>query len=99
MKIYRVEFARDSDLYPQVRSFEATSAGHAQKKCLREYPGSRILKMWQEARLGEGGRCYGSITNEPVSAARVEPLPAVKTEERTFPFFDQCRGESTPRTV
>jgi hypothetical protein len=83
---YRVEFAYNDELIQQIRKFQAANVGHAQKKCLKEYPGAHVIKIWREGLYGEGITVY-----QPVSTAKVEPLP-VKTEETTFAFFDECFG-------
>jgi hypothetical protein len=84
---YSVEFAYNDELKPQIRKFQAANAGHAQKKCLKDYPGAHVIEIWREGLYGEGITVY-----QPVSTAKVEPLPAIKTEETTFPFFDECFG-------
>jgi hypothetical protein len=91
MRAYFIRFAYDGDLPSQIERFEATSAGHAQKKCRRKYPGCEILKTLCEARLRQGSRySFGFVSYPTVSTARVEPLPTIKAEETTFAFFSEC---------
>jgi hypothetical protein len=93
MRVYHIGFTYDSDLASQVQRFEATSAGHAQEKCRRKYPGCKILETWCDARLNEGSRgSFGLVSYPTVSTSKVNPLPAIKTEETTFSFFDQCES-------
>jgi hypothetical protein len=89
---YSVQFDYGNGLEPQIRKYQAANVGHAQKKCLREYPGTRVIEIQREGLYGEGLTVY-----QPASTARVEPLPAVKTEEQTFAFFDECKEERPRR--
>lgn len=99
MKLFHLQFQYDGNLNTQERTIEATSAGHAQEKCRREYPGCKILDVWQNARWGTSGRCYGRTHYEVVSPIKPEPLPAVKAEETHFPFWDGCLGKRPILTV
>jgi hypothetical protein len=83
---YSVEFAYN-DEKPQIGKFQAANVGHAQEKCFKDYPGAHVIEVWREGLYGQGITVY-----PPVSMAKVEPLPAVKTEEMAFAFFDECFG-------
>jgi hypothetical protein len=89
MKTYRIEFTYDGEGEAQVQSYKATSPGHAFEKCLREFPGAKLLEGWNE---GGRGSEYGCVTYPPPSTARIVAEPAPKTEETTFPFYDDCLG-------
>jgi hypothetical protein len=89
--IYHIEFAADGETAElRHETVRARSPGQAQFFFHQRFPGYRILKQWTEARAG--GACLGTINYEPVSTTRIEPLPEIKTEEQTFPFFDECRS-------
>jgi hypothetical protein len=91
MKIYHVQFTYDGGLNPQERTYKAGSPATAQERCQREFPGAKVIEIWTEARLASG-TSLGCLTYQPVSTARVEPLPMVKPEETTFAFFSECLG-------
>ena len=91
MKTYHIKFSYDGEgeLEPQVRRYKATDPGHAFEKCLREFPGAKLLEGWNE---GGRGSEYGCITYAPPSTVRTAAEPRPKAEETRFPFYDECLG-------
>jgi hypothetical protein len=88
MKGYTIKFCvRDEE--PQFQSYRATSPGDAFARCLRDFPGAKLLEAFSEGGLREH---YGCITYAPPSTVRSMAQPTPKEEETTFPFFDACRG-------
>ena len=90
MKTYRIKFTYDGEGEAQVRRYEATSPGQAFEKCLRKFPGAKLLEGWCEGRIA--GITHGRITYAPPSTVRVVAEPAPKEEETNFPFYDDCLG-------
>jgi hypothetical protein len=88
---YRIKFTCNGEGEPRVRSYKATSPGHAFEKCLREFPGAKLIEGRCEARLSTG-TSYGGITYAPPSTVRVVAEPTPKTEEIKFPFWNDCVG-------
>jgi hypothetical protein len=80
MKTYYVKFSYDGEgeLEPQVRSYRAASVIRAFEKCLKEYPGARLIEAWREGGYLDG---YGSTTYQPPSFVKVEAEPAPKEEQ------------------
>jgi hypothetical protein len=80
MKTYYVRFSYDVEdgLEPQVRSYKAASVIRAFEKCLKEYPGSRLIEGWREGGYVDG---YGITRYKPPSIVKVEAEPAPKVEQ------------------
>ena len=80
MKTYHVKFSYDGEdeLEPRVRRFKAASVIRAFEKCLREYPGSKLIEAWREGGYLDG---YGITRYEPPSIVKVEAEPAPKVEQ------------------
>jgi hypothetical protein len=91
---YSIWFTRHGET--RVKQFKATNPGSAFAKYFKKHPGAKLLGGKLES---SRGATYGRITYESVSTANVEPLPAVKTEEITFPFFDGCLGKRPILTI
>jgi hypothetical protein len=89
MKTYHIKFSYDGEGESQVRRYKATDPGHAFEKCLREFPGAKLLEGWNE---GGRGSEYGCITYAPPSTVRTAAEPRPKAEETRFPFYDECLG-------
>ena len=83
MKTYDVKFSYDGEGEPQVRSYQATSPGHAFTKCLREFPDAKLIEASREGGYLDG---YGITTYQPPSTVRVVTEPVPKAEQTTFPF-------------
>ena len=95
MKTYHIKFTYDGEheLEPQIRNYKASSPGDAFKKCLREFPGAKLIEGWSNGGLGFN---YGCITYAPPSTVRIEAEPAPKAEEQKFPFWNDCVGRRRP---
>jgi hypothetical protein len=82
MKTYHIKFSYngEDELKPQVRSFKAASVIRAFDKCLKEYPGSKLIEGWREGGFLDG---YGITKYQPPSTARIaiETEPAPKLEQ------------------
>jgi hypothetical protein len=80
MKTYHVKFSYDGqdELELQVRRYKAVSVIQAFEKCLREYPGSKLIEGWREGRYLDG---YGITRYKPPSTVKVEAEPAPKVEQ------------------
>ena len=80
MKTYHVKFSYNGkdELEPQVRSYKTASVIRAFEKCLREYPGSKLIEGWREGGYLDG---YGITRYEPPSIVKVEAEPAPKVEQ------------------
>ena len=80
MKTYHVKFSYNGkdELEPQVRSYKTSSVIRAFEKCLREYPGSKLIEGWREGGFLDG---YGITRYQPPSIVRVEAEPAPKVEQ------------------
>lgn len=89
MRTFNIEFVLNGRSKPCILALKGNSAGSAQAKFHRNFPGGEILRQWSEARIN--GRPFGQINYPPVSTIKVAPLPPVpEAEEQTFGFFDQC---------
>jgi len=88
MKTYCVKFCC-SDQVQQFRRYKATSPGHAFIKCLREFPGAKLLEGWTEGGLGA---YYGCVTYTSPSTVKVVANPATLEEETVFSFYHDCLG-------
>jgi len=94
---YRIKFIYADQLEPQVRSYKAASPGQAFKKCLRKYPGAKLIEGRKEGGLGGN---YGCITYTPPPTVRIIAEPAApKAEETKFPFYDDCLGRRPFKTA
>jgi hypothetical protein len=69
-----------------VRSYEAINAGQAFQKCLKKYPGARLIEAWREGGYLDG---YGITTYQPPSLVKVEAEPAPKEEQILLHFPEQ----------
>jgi len=80
MKTYYVKFSYNGkdELEPQVRSYKTSSVMRAFEKCLREYPGSKLIEGWREGGYLDG---YGITRYEPPSIVKVEAEQAPKVEQ------------------
>src|SRR5262249_8745695 len=80
MKTYHIKFSYngEDELKPQVRSFKAASVIRAFDKCLREYPGSKLIEGCREGGYLDG---YGVTRYEPPSTVKVGAEPAPKVEQ------------------
>jgi hypothetical protein len=61
-----------------VRRYDATNAGHAFQKCLKEYPKARLIKGWKEGGYQDG---WGITTYEPPSTVTIEAKPGTTFEQ------------------
>jgi hypothetical protein len=86
---YRIKFCYDGEgeLESQIRTFKATSPGHAFKKCLQEYPGAKLIEGWREGGYSGG---YAITTYAPPSTVRIKAAPVPEAEETHFPFWKDC---------
>ena len=94
MKVYHVKFAYGGTTEPQIRKFIATSAGQAFRKCLREYPGAKLIEAWREGGYTDG---YG-ITSYKQPSVRQLPDQTdqkPKEEQMKFDFRSSCRGTNS----
>jgi hypothetical protein len=78
MKTYHVKFSYNGEDEPQVRSYKAASVIRAFEKCLREYPGCKLIEGWREGGYSNG---YGITRYEPPSIVKVEAEPGSKVEQ------------------
>ena len=90
MKTYHIRF--EGELGERVQSYRAASPGQAFKKCLRQFPGARLIEGWS----GIGSHYYGCVTYQPPSTAGVVAEPARQEEETKFPFYDEVKGRRRP---
>jgi hypothetical protein len=90
MRTFCVKFSYNGDdkLESQVRKFITATPGGAAKRCLRRYPGVKVVALWIEG--GFGSEYYGRINYDVPSTVSIKAAPAPKVEEPTFAFFDQC---------
>jgi hypothetical protein len=84
---YFVKFVYGDKLEEQIRKFQAANPGHAFRRCVQQYPGSKLIEAWRE-----GGResNYASTTYAPPSTVKIKSEPAPKSEQSKFSFFDCC---------
>jgi hypothetical protein len=85
MKI-NVKFIDEGTTEPYVRSYEATCAGQAFHKCLKEYPRARLIEAWREGKYLDG---YGITTYQPPSMVKLAAEPAPKEEQILLHFPEQ----------
>lgn len=80
MKTYHIKFSYngEDELKPQVRSFKAASVIRAFDKCLKEYPGRKLIEGWREGGFLDG---YGITRYEPPSTVKIEAETAPKVEQ------------------
>ena len=81
MKTYYVKFRCNGEgelVEPQIRRYQATSPGHAFKKCSREFPGAKLIEARREGGYLDG---YGITTYRAPSLVKVEAEPALKEEQ------------------
>jgi hypothetical protein len=80
MKTYHIKFSYDGEgkREPQVRRYKATSPGEAFQKCLREYPGAKLIEAWREGGWLDG---HGITTYKPPSLVKVKARSAPKEEQ------------------
>jgi hypothetical protein len=80
MKTYHVKFSHDGEgeLETQVRSYRVASVIRAFERCLKEYPGARLIEAWREGWYLDG---YGFTIYQPPSFVKVEAEPALKEEQ------------------
>jgi hypothetical protein len=84
--MYNVKFAINGESEAQVRSYEATGAGQAFHKCLKEYPRARLIEAWREGKYLDG---YGITTYQPPSMVKLAAEPAPKEEQILLHFPEQ----------
>jgi hypothetical protein len=89
MKTFNVKFCYGGEGEPYVRSYKVSSVMRAFEKCLREYPGSKLIEAWREGGFLDG---YGITRYEPPSTVKVEAEPAPQVEQLGLDL-------SLPRTV
>jgi hypothetical protein len=91
MRMFHITFRNNGEQTERTKTYRGLDIGNALAKWAREHPDAVLIGEYAEARIA--GRHLGYVNYPPVSTAKVEPLPAVKkTEETTFPFFDECFG-------
>jgi len=80
MKTYYVKFSYngEGELEPKVRSYRAGSVIRAFERCLKEYPGARLIEACREGGYLDG---YGMTTYQPSSLVKIEGKPAPKEEQ------------------
>ena len=82
MKTYHVKFSHDGEGELVKHRFEAIeprlSSGPPFEKCLKEYPGARLIEAWREGGYLDG---YGFAIYQPPSFVKVEAEPAPKQEQ------------------
>lgn len=88
MRTFHITFREKVEQTVRTKTYKGVDIGHALAKWAQEHPDAVLIEEHAEARIG--GTHLGYVSYEPVSAAKVEPLPAIKTEETTFAFFDDC---------
>jgi hypothetical protein len=86
---YNIRFIRRGETKTRVRQFQATNAGSAFSKCVRKYPGCRLLEAWREARLIRIGGDYCRLVYALASTARIVAEPAPKEEQILFSFLEE----------
>jgi hypothetical protein len=80
MKTYHVKFsyAEGGELEPQVRTYRVASVIRAFEKCLKEYPGARLIEGWREGGYLEG---YGITVYQPPSLVRSRSRQSQRPEK------------------
>jgi hypothetical protein len=86
---YNIKFICADKLQPQVRRYKAANPGQAFSKCMREFPGAKLIEGWREGGLGDN---YGCIVYAPPSTVRIAAEPPPQAEETKFSFYDKCLG-------
>ena len=94
MKVYHVKFAYGGTTEPQIRKFIATSAGQAFRKCVREYPGAKLIEAWREGGYTDG---YGITSYKPPSVRQLPDQTDQKPreEQMKFDFVPRVEGQTT----
>lgn len=84
---YNIKFVyADDGTEPQLRSYQAINAGQAFRKCLKEYPGAKLIEAWKEGGYLDG---YGITAYKPPSVVNVQAEPAPKEKQLKFNFVPQ----------
>jgi hypothetical protein len=86
---YRIWFTRNGETKSEVKPFDALNPGSAFAKCVRKYPGCRLLEAWLEGRLVTGGGVVCRLSYAPPSTVRIIAEPTPNEEQILFGFFEE----------
>jgi hypothetical protein len=90
---YHIEYRGRGKTESRVKEYRATNAGSAFAKAHKEFPDAELLGGWRQSEGERGNKGEFAVTRYTApSTAKVEPLPAVRAEELTFDFFEDCYG-------
>lgn len=87
MRIFHITFRNNGESTTRTKTYKGLDIGNALAKWAQEHPDAVLIGEYAEARIG--GKHLGYVNYPAVSTAKVEPLTALKEEQRTFSFLKE----------